>query len=124
MSRKFMVDSPWTKEEDELLIQFRYAGWHFTCLAEYIPGRTPAACATRFRFLCVEGIDPLALDHRHNAELRDYHKFPEKYRLDPNYVFRVPEGDPYLQRLIKYHGNDKINRNLKLKSRFEESESV
>lgn len=118
MPYKLPESLSWTEEEDKILVELRHLGWRWMLIRERLPGRTGSACQARFKHLERQenkknNLPPPKLTHASKSE----------YYVSSEYIVRVPEGDPYLQRLIAIHGNDKINRTLNLKTRFA-SESV
>lgn len=102
---------PWSLEEDRVLADFAALLRPWDMLKGMIPGRSVASCQTRWSTL--QHIGDL------KRKIRNANKAKEQYIpadgpaiYGGDYIFRVPEGDPYLQRLIEIHGKDTINRNF------------
>ncbi len=104
----------WTPKEDEKLVALIHAGKSWQEVSFSIPGRTSAACQTRW---VTHFKDP---DKRKRQRIKENAIKNNQCKGDGApikggfYIFRVPEGDPYLQQLILVHGQDTIDRNMVL----------
>lgn len=110
----------WTAEEDDILREFaeKLLPWSYITDLNLLPSRTVSACQTRWN-LHVRTKNSLKPNPRGDHLNTDRHHYDDRSAGgDPIgggfYIFRVPDGDPYLQRLIQVHGNDNINRDITL----------
>ena len=110
--------SHWTAEEEALLKAFAEKCLPWKEATGLLPRRSAAACETywaqklKYRY---------AVNPRRRLS-KGWKAFDTRFRDDRSadgdpiyagaYVFRVPEGDPYLQKLIQVHGADTINRTV------------
>jgi hypothetical protein len=101
------TNAPWKFEEDTALQFLKAAGFSWKEISRRIPGRTMAACQTRWEIYYRETSSKY---NKHRARTERRKALRDIPIFGGNYIFRVPDGDPYLQKLIKVHGNDTINR--------------
>lgn len=123
MSRRINVVNPngathpWTTEDDNKLREFAISLQSWNKVKNVFPERTVSACQTRWYFLCKGSINPrrvLSSDPRFSEDPREHDPWKGAAIGGDHYVFRVPKDDPYLQRLVEFHGQDNINRNVTL----------
>ena len=123
MTRHNTITRFWTLEEDVTLRAFAEKCLPWNKALGLIPKRSAAACQTRWanKLKYLYDINP-----RKHLDMTEHHGKPDaRFRDDRSadgepisagyYVFKVPDGDPYLQQLIAVHGGDKINRDVTLK---------
>lgn len=111
---------PWTSQEEAFLKAFAERCLPWSQVEGLLPGRSVAACETRWnnKLKHQYKVDPRQrLRRPQYAEAQNY--FKDTYADGSpiggsHYVFRVPFGDPYLEKLIQVHGEDKINRDVVL----------
>lgn len=107
----------WTSKEDAVLEGFAQLLLPWNDIADVIPNRTISSCQDRWRILKKKNKLMVAADER-RKEQNNYKNESCKSSGaaigGDHYVFRVPAGDPLLQRLIATHGNDNIIRDVDL----------
>lgn len=101
---------PWSLEDDAVLVDRlrRSPSTTFTWQELAVRfGRTAAACQARYWSLVKVGKAPAVSELEHHVSHVSH--FSDGYA----YALRVPESDPLLARLQKYHGQDKVDRNVR-----------
>lgn len=106
----FGTYKPWTKEEDAILRQFAEQCMPWKEISGLLPGRTVSACQTRWNLKVRTPADQKKYLQKKKQREND-HKSHQCKSDGPaiagdHYVFKVPNGDPLLQRLIAVHGKD------------------
>lgn len=103
----------WTKHEDGFLEEFAKLLLPWGAIRDLLPGRTVSACQTRWNIkFGGQSNVRLALNKDTRYRQERIADGPAISEAAGYYVFKVPEGDPLLQRLRHFHGDDKINRNV------------
>jgi hypothetical protein len=104
----------WSDKEDALLRAFVHKCLPWCDIADVIPGRSVSACQARWvnHLRDQEGKPNPRAKMNNNTFAREKISADGEPIISGFYVFRVPDGDPYLQRLIKVHGKDQINRDF------------
>lgn len=93
----------WTKEQDRTLKQFAESDRPWVEVIALLPGRTVAACQTRWLQRLK---DPVEDNKKHGDNRFREERHTGEAIGGEHYIFKVPDGDPLLQRLIAIHGND------------------
>jgi hypothetical protein len=110
------ANNPWKPEEDMLLQTLQKQGLSWNEISRSIPGRTLAACQKRWELYYRPNLSPRIKGRRtypSDNRVREDRFSDGAPIYEGSYVFRVPAGDPYLQRLIEVHGKDTINRDYR-----------
>jgi hypothetical protein len=96
----------WSPAEDAQLRAFAKLCLPWSQAVGAVPGRTASACQTRWTNVLRERDNkPNPRAKMNNDKLaREEHSADGEPIAGGYYVFKVPAGDPYLQRLIKVHG--------------------
>lgn len=109
--------NPWTTDEDAILRQFAIEQHPWSEVTQVLK-RTVSACQTRWNLKLRTPADQKKFK-QHKKKLANAYK-ATTVKLDgdaiagDHYVFKVPTGDPLLQRLIAIHGKDSLRRDVYL----------
>lgn len=111
---RFSTGTPWTNKEDTVLEEFARLLLPWSEVKDILPGRSVSACQTRWNnFVRPMGEKPNPRQ-KLNSDIRlRQERFADGLPIVcEHYTFRVPAGDPLLQRLKYFHGKDRIYRNI------------
>jgi hypothetical protein len=106
--------TPWTNKEDAILEEFARLLLPWSEIRDILPGRSVSSCQSRWNNF----VRPRDEKPNPRQKLNNDIRLREERFIDgpaiggEQYIFRVPAGDPYLEKLIKVHGKDRIYRNV------------
>ncbi len=113
----------WSVEDDATLCAFAEKCLPWKCAKGIIPGRSAAACETRwanklrhqYEINPRKQMDRAEIHGKADTRVRTERSADGEAIYAGVYVFKVPEGDPLLRQLVAVHGRDTINRDMALK---------